>query len=315
MTEERVGLNDRRLAQAVVDAVDRRVSQIIRELLPAIRYGTVVGSANTVNRTVAVKLFGQQDSSPGFAYGEFPPVDGDRVRVYIDSRGDRYVDAILGRDPGLIITQGALLLPAQVDTTSGEGGELVLLPSNPLTDGWHLDMVDDLLRWHRDGYVWATLQPDGDFTATGALAGFTVATVNGNLLRWVPINVTGAPSASWDFNAVTPGSIADTARELVSVPSNVPEIIAVSVAFMVRDQATAAGSAGGANNSLLVLHENGATVAGVGYTTGVGQRGGMHHAAYVRVGGTNNRSIKTASSVATNAATFWLTATGYWTKA
>lgn len=111
-----IELNDRRLAVMIADMIDRRVEQRVRELLPMIRYGMVVGSADAAARTVAVRLFGQEEPSPGFVYREFTPEDGDRVRVYIDPKGDRYIDAILGRN-------------ASIDEAAGDfgvGGDLVV---------------------------------------------------------------------------------------------------------------------------------------------------------------------------------------------
>lgn len=93
-----IDLNDRRLASLIVDMVDRRVEQKLRAIYGATRYGSVVGAPDTAKRQVAVKLLGQDDPSPGFVYGEVVPVDGDFVRVIVDPRGDRYVDAVLGRD-------------------------------------------------------------------------------------------------------------------------------------------------------------------------------------------------------------------------
>jgi hypothetical protein len=93
-----IDLNDRRFADLLVGVVDRVVEQKLRTMLRTHHYGTVVGAPDTVKRTVAVALLGKPEPSPGFVYGEIVPVEGDVVRVIIDPKGDRYVDAIMGRD-------------------------------------------------------------------------------------------------------------------------------------------------------------------------------------------------------------------------
>jgi hypothetical protein len=94
-----LGLNDRRLAVEILRLIDRRLDLAIRGRLTAHRYGVVDGVPDTVHRTVAVRVYGLPNPSPGFHYGSgLAPRDGDHVRVYLDPRGDKWIDDILGRD-------------------------------------------------------------------------------------------------------------------------------------------------------------------------------------------------------------------------
>lgn len=93
-----VGLADPRLAAAVRDLIDRRIEFAVRNQLPRYQYGVVEGGPDPVKRTVAVRLYGLPQPSPGFVYGTVAPRDGDHVRVFVHPRGDRYIDGILGRD-------------------------------------------------------------------------------------------------------------------------------------------------------------------------------------------------------------------------
>lgn len=120
-----IELNDRRLADLIVATVDRIVEQRIRALLSSSHYGIVVGDPDTERRTVAVALNGKPEPSPGFVYGEVEPVDGDVVRVVIDPRGDRYVDAIMGRTPGDLsgsIEVGSLTVAGALALLGGVSG-------------------------------------------------------------------------------------------------------------------------------------------------------------------------------------------------
>ena len=60
------------------------------------RYGTVFGEPDRTRNAVAVRLYGQDEPSPGFVYSEVEPAADELVRVMIDPRGDRYVDAVFG---------------------------------------------------------------------------------------------------------------------------------------------------------------------------------------------------------------------------
>lgn len=92
-------LNDRRLAVEIRNLALRLIDTSVRERLTQHRYGLVSGTPDTVARTVAVRLYGLPEPSPGFHYGTgLAPRDGDHVRVYIDPRGDKWIDDILGRD-------------------------------------------------------------------------------------------------------------------------------------------------------------------------------------------------------------------------
>jgi hypothetical protein len=92
-------LNDRRLAVEIQRLIDRRIEYTRRNELTRHQYGVVEGAADTVKRTVSVRLYGMAEPTPGFVYSYgLVPRDGDHVRVYIDPRGDHWIDAIQGRD-------------------------------------------------------------------------------------------------------------------------------------------------------------------------------------------------------------------------
>lgn len=107
-------LNDPRLAQAIVAAVDRRVEQRLAQL-PQTRYG-IVASVNTTNRTVGVQLGADAAPSGPIVYGSRTPLVGDLVRVILSPSGDRYVDDVLGSDE---LTLARLRLTAFDDVTLG----------------------------------------------------------------------------------------------------------------------------------------------------------------------------------------------------
>jgi len=131
----------------------------------------------------------------------------------------------------------------------------------------------------------------------------------GSAPRYVPIE--GA--TLWDINAVIPAATGYQNYELaLNVPANDPGIIAVNLMCMIRDNGTASGSAGGANSNMIIAHYDTTGMAGVVYTSGVGARGGNIAVPFCRVGGTNNRQIRIATSVASNAATIWIAAVGVW---
>lgn len=86
---------DPRISQALIEAVDTRVEQLMR-MQPQTRYG-IVESVNTSTATASVYLGGDTTPSPGFKYQRaLPPAVGELVRVTIDPRGDRYVEATPG---------------------------------------------------------------------------------------------------------------------------------------------------------------------------------------------------------------------------
>ncbi len=158
------------------------------------------------------------------------------------------------------------------------------------------------------------LRTDDLFAAYGGLyipSGVSYMIGANPLLRYVPLTDT---AINWDFNAIVPATTADVEREFSVLPANDANIIAVAVGGIIRDQAAAAGAAGGANTTIVMKNRNDSTVAGAAYSGGVGQRGGSFHFPYIRVGGTNNRSIYIGSSAANNTATYWLKVYGYWTK-
>lgn len=91
-------MNDRRWVEQLHDDIARVVDHRLGRAVPQTRYGVVFGDPDTSARTVAVRLGGSDDPSPGFVYGTQAPLDGDLVRVVVDPKGDRYVDEVLGRE-------------------------------------------------------------------------------------------------------------------------------------------------------------------------------------------------------------------------
>ena len=88
---------DPRIAAELVAMVDQRVAQHLRA-----QRRTAYGEVNTVdsvNFKASVYVSGDGFASAGFSFPPWMPiVVGDRVRVVIDPRGDRYIDAVLGAD-------------------------------------------------------------------------------------------------------------------------------------------------------------------------------------------------------------------------
>lgn len=91
-------MSERRFVEQIHDDIVRLVEHQLGRLVPGTRYGVVFGTPDPVARTCAVRVGGSPDPSPGFVYGTQSPVDGDRVRVVIDPKGDRYIAEVLGRD-------------------------------------------------------------------------------------------------------------------------------------------------------------------------------------------------------------------------
>jgi hypothetical protein len=140
-------LNSRRSAERILNALEDRVERLITRRLPAVRYGIVDGPPDTATRKVEVRLNGLDDASPGFVYGTVEPREGDFVRVISTPAGDRYVDAILGRDAMLAVVT-ALPSPA-VELR----GRLVLLAGGTgVADTLYVCRKDAT-----DAYVWVAV--------------------------------------------------------------------------------------------------------------------------------------------------------------
>lgn len=126
-----VALGDRRLAVELQNLMDRRIDLAIRGRLTGHRYGVVFGAADTVHRTVPVRLYGLPNPSPGFHYGSgLAPRDGDHVRVYIDPRGDKWIDDILGRDVVSEIVDVVTPPVIQPDRARGAIARILVAPSS-----------------------------------------------------------------------------------------------------------------------------------------------------------------------------------------
>lgn len=84
---------DPRIAQALIEAVDTRVEQLLRAR-PYTAYG-VVASVDVANARATVNISGDTSASAGFKWSRpWIPVVGELVRVVIDPGGDRYIDSI-----------------------------------------------------------------------------------------------------------------------------------------------------------------------------------------------------------------------------
>ena len=92
--------------------------------------------------------------------------------------------------------------------------------------------------------------------------------------------------------------------EVTAVPANDPTIAAIELIARVVDPTTTA------NYTLSLIHFDG-TTAGIGYASGVANRGGTYGPVRVVPGGTNGRQIK---YVASNGSQAGLWCCGYWVR-
>lgn len=82
------------LAADLIETVDTRFRQLSK-MQPKTAYG-IVASVTSASRTASVYVSGDAAPSIGFSYpAHLVPTVGDRVRVVIDPRGDRYIDQVL----------------------------------------------------------------------------------------------------------------------------------------------------------------------------------------------------------------------------
>lgn len=142
-------LNDRRVAKEIIAAAERMARRTIGRMIAVTRYGVVAGDGDPASRTATVRLYGQSELSGGFTYGTEQPRDGDRVRVLIDPRGDRYVAAILGRD-ALPPAEPVASLPA---ASSALRGRFRLVVGDPGV----ADAVYVCVKLADDSYAWASV--------------------------------------------------------------------------------------------------------------------------------------------------------------
>lgn len=91
-----MNLDDPRLADAIIRAVDRRVEERMARLLPIEQYG-IVAAVDTAMMRASVYLNGSDIPSPGWVYGaDTPPVIGDRVLCRrTPDGGDRLIRQII----------------------------------------------------------------------------------------------------------------------------------------------------------------------------------------------------------------------------
>lgn len=138
-------LHDPDIIRRVLDALERRIPAIIRANVPRQQYG-VVFSTDPTNRKAAVNLYGQDEPADGFVYGEVIPREGDHVRVVVGLRGDRYIDAVLGRVPRATAESVSALPTASADIR----GQFVLVTgATGVADGVYVCGKDAT-----DAYVW-----------------------------------------------------------------------------------------------------------------------------------------------------------------
>lgn len=120
-------MTDPRIAQWIVDLVDTRVEQILKSR-PYSAYG-VIDTVNTTTKTASVFLAGDSTASPGFRYAlGFEPKPGALVRVWIDPRGDRWVDQSVDTILELLssdtLTADAVILGGDLDLARAAAGVL-----------------------------------------------------------------------------------------------------------------------------------------------------------------------------------------------
>jgi hypothetical protein len=114
-----IALPDPRLAKAILDVVDRRVTDALRGL-PVEQYG-IVAAVDPVAGRASVYLDGSDVPSPGWVYGVSAPSAGDRVLVRRTTGGDRLLRQNLSAASG-----GGLATPAaHVDPASATPEDIV----------------------------------------------------------------------------------------------------------------------------------------------------------------------------------------------
>jgi hypothetical protein len=174
-------------------------------------------------------------------------------------------------------------------------------------EGWDLERIPDVrlkagIPADTDFF---SLARDG-FMVLDTVSGVIWARLGGVWLAESRLRLVSVAAVAFDLNAAN-GIAAWTELELTGIPANDPYVVAANVSLMIRD------SVGTANNFLQVGHRDTSTEAGITYTTGVTGRGGMAGPAFVRVGGTNGRSIYWQTNTAGNTAQSFIRCNGYWT--
>lgn len=145
---------DPRIYQELIRAVDTRIEQWMRSQ-PRTAYG-IVQAVDTTNRKCSVYLSGDVTPSPGFTYTRtLPPTVGELVRVVIDPRGDRYVDAaIVGnqvRVPGTVdASLSSTDHPFQIGPSGGANLAMdpneIIARNNGAEDTLHLNSDSGIVR-------------------------------------------------------------------------------------------------------------------------------------------------------------------------
>lgn len=113
-----IDLNDRRLVDDLFRQIDARVARALERTGADISFGTV-DQVDDGSRKASVFLRGATQSSPGFSYGEHPPVSGDLVACLLKRDGTRMIFRILGRD---IVTEASSGSGAQVSFPNSVAG-------------------------------------------------------------------------------------------------------------------------------------------------------------------------------------------------
>lgn len=304
-----------RLGEELDELVTAAVRAEIARLAPRVLYGVVVGAPDVAARSVAVALRGRPEASPGFVYGEHAPAEGDLVRVVILTTGDRYVDAVLGRDvnpawlrsPFVEVVEEADRVRLQL---LGQGAEApgielrALGGGTPFIDFSRDDAADFDVRLMLSAADVLNVQGGGLrvsdvpvlLDAAGAIDTANLATA-AKRLRYVPV------TPSFIINgSTTTADVASTLVELTNIPANVAALVAV--VGMVRTSDTS-----GANMTLRGFDDTEATI---GYSTGVASRGGTFYGLCVP-GGTNGREIRYTIDWTSGTVTYYVRPVGYFT--
>ena len=160
-------LDDPRLAQLIVDLVDRRARALLLTEGASTRYG-IVAAVDAPSGTCSVFLGGSTTASPGIAYYPWAPVVGDKVRVVI-AGADRYVDAVLKATAIVAPPTIALRYERSAAGQAIAAGEVVLTFPNTQRDdgGTTLAMASGIVTVARAGWVAASAGIVWPSNATG----------------------------------------------------------------------------------------------------------------------------------------------------
>lgn len=283
---------DPRISQALIEAVDTRVDQHERAR-PYTAYG-VVASVDRTTQKASVYVSGDTVPSLGFHFPlQLYPDVGMRVRVVIDPRGDRYIDAI--PDPAN-------------DTPK-------------IKHGGYLDVYRDtgggrsFLRGFIEGEAFPRtslgIDPDGDTVLQGGdgTAGPTTflerttagaVLLNGfGRLRFVPLATQIQVANGSTTTSAT--DVAITSAELTALPSGIVKAV---YGHIIVVNTTADGYAH-------ISNYDATQSSNIVYVSAASKNAST--AFLVAPGGTNNRQVKYTVRATTGTLTYYIRITGYFT--